>query len=454
MANLIEIAQWETGIYRIETTDPVIGGEDGISNAQAKLLGNRTLYLKGVADDHETRVDSLETSSSNLHRMLGSGAFVKHGVATAAINNGVFNFASVVKNNPPSVPNEVNVVANATSPLVLTFSNGYDANGPVVYYGISASNSQILIGNNLPGILYAEYDPSLNSVSINVDQNTTRVVASYSDPGTTGYWYSLKDEKMYRWNGTAWINVIRVILGSFSFSGSGSFSHYATMGKGVKDVYGRGTVPAGTVSAFAGATSPAGYLLCDGGAISRNIYSDLYAAIGTAYGVGDGSTTFNLPDLRGEFIRGLDNGRGIDNDSFTFQATTTNGSANVTNADTTGLVAGMSITGTGIPANTTILSVTNTTTFVLSANATATGNFVSLTVSLARSLGSFQNDQFQLHTHKYARLSNAVNSGSPTTAAISDWEGVGNVQSTDNPQPVGGSETRPRNIAMNYIIKF
>lgn len=46
MANLKETAQWEDGIYRIEQTDPVVGGEDGIDNIQAKQLGNRTLYLK------------------------------------------------------------------------------------------------------------------------------------------------------------------------------------------------------------------------------------------------------------------------------------------------------------------------------------------------------------------------------------------------------------------------
>lgn len=50
MANLTEIAQWENGIYRIETTDPVLGGENGISNAAAKQLANRTSYLKQLVD--------------------------------------------------------------------------------------------------------------------------------------------------------------------------------------------------------------------------------------------------------------------------------------------------------------------------------------------------------------------------------------------------------------------
>jgi microcystin-dependent protein len=59
-------------------------------------------------------------------------------------------------------------------------------------------------------------------------------------------------------------------------------------------------------------TCPEGRFECDGTAKSRTTYAELYAAIGTLYGAGDGSTTFNLPDLRGEFLRGYDNGRGVD----------------------------------------------------------------------------------------------------------------------------------------------
>ncbi|MEQ1733867.1 MAG: phage tail protein [Bacteroidia bacterium] len=71
-------------------------------------------------------------------------------------------------------------------------------------------------------------------------------------------------------------------------------------------------VPAGLVQHFANITAPAGYLECNGAAVSRTTYAALFAAIGTLYGVGDGSTTFNVPDLRGEFIRGVDKGRGVD----------------------------------------------------------------------------------------------------------------------------------------------
>lgn len=62
--------------------------------------------------------------------------------------------------------------------------------------------------------------------------------------------------------------------------------------------------PPGTVITYAGNTAPTGYLACDGLAVNRTTYSALFAAIGTIYGTGDGSTTFNLPDLRGYFVRG------------------------------------------------------------------------------------------------------------------------------------------------------
>jgi microcystin-dependent protein len=70
--------------------------------------------------------------------------------------------------------------------------------------------------------------------------------------------------------------------------------------------------PTGAVFTMATSTVPAGYLECNGAAVSRTSYATLFGLISTNYGAGDGSTTFNLPDLRGEFIRGWDNGRGVD----------------------------------------------------------------------------------------------------------------------------------------------
>lgn len=68
----------------------------------------------------------------------------------------------------------------------------------------------------------------------------------------------------------------------------------------------------GDIKATASTTTPAGWLLCAGQAISRTTYAELFAAVGTTYGAGDGSTTFNVPDLRGRTIAGLDNMNGTD----------------------------------------------------------------------------------------------------------------------------------------------
>ena len=145
------------------------------------------------------------------------------------------------------------------------------------------------------------------------------------------------------------------------------------------------TSPAGTVIQFAGSSAPAGYLKANGNAVSRTTYAALFAAIGTTYGTGDGSTTFNLPDLRGEFVRGLDDGRGVDS---------------------------------------------------------------------GRALGSAQADELEAHNHDM--YVDATTTGDALT--INDTNGVdeGSLASTiGKPWMVetGGSETRPRNIALLYCIK-
>ncbi len=66
-----------------------------------------------------------------------------------------------------------------------------------------------------------------------------------------------------------------------------------------------GGAPTGAISMYAGTEAPAGWLMCDGSEVSRTEYADLFAVIGTAYGAGDGATTFCVPDLRGRFALGV-----------------------------------------------------------------------------------------------------------------------------------------------------
>lgn len=108
-------------------------------------------------------------------------------------------------------------------------------------------------------------------------------------------------------------------LGVYSNNGSGSAAGAGVgIGQGYSAiVYSDGTnvyladsafaslaSPAGVIISYGGTSAPTGYLTCDGTAYSRSTYSGLFAAIGTTWGVGDGSSTFNVPDLRGAFTRG------------------------------------------------------------------------------------------------------------------------------------------------------
>ena len=94
-------------------------------------------------------------------------------------------------------------------------------------------------------------------------------------------------------------------------------------------------VPTGSVHLMATTTVPSGYVKCNGAVLSRTTYADLFSTIGTAFGAGDGSTTFNVPDLRGEFVRGWDDSRGVDSGrSFGTSQTDQNKSHNHTATST------------------------------------------------------------------------------------------------------------------------
>ena len=118
------------------------------------------------------------------------------------------------------------------------------------------------------------------------------------------------------------------------------------------------TIPSGAVQYFAMNTAPSGWLKANGQAVSRTTYASLFSAIGTTFGSGDGSTTFNVPDLRGEFLRGWDDSRGIDsgrvfgswqaqntNKTTIEMSTGPNGSGSITAPDETGTNSGWITSG-------------------------------------------------------------------------------------------------------------
>lgn len=118
------------------------------------------------------------------------------------------------------------------------------------------------------------------------------------DPGPQGPGFASADATVDSSTGTPTVEVTQ------SGSGAQKALHFAF--GGLKGDPGEGAgMPAGAIAAYAGSKAPEGWLLCDGSTVSRKSYPLLFAAIGTAYGSGDGSTTFGLPDLRGRVPMGI-----------------------------------------------------------------------------------------------------------------------------------------------------
>jgi len=112
-------------------------------------------------------------------------------------------------------------------------------------------------------------------------------------------------------NGNARITGI-LTIGTSSVTIDGTTNTISGISSVTDDFGGYLTIPPGAVQFFARNTAPNGWIKANGANISRSTYSALFAGIGTVFGNGNGSTTFGIPDLRGEFPRGWDDGRGID----------------------------------------------------------------------------------------------------------------------------------------------
>ena len=96
-----------------------------------------------------------------------------------------------------------------------------------------------------------------------------------------------------RWNGVTWTAWIEEGAGALTNKANIDLNNLSATGEAKIS----GAIPTGSISSYGGSTAPTGWLLCSGGAISRTTYENLFSVIGTTYGAGDGSTTFNLPNL-------------------------------------------------------------------------------------------------------------------------------------------------------------
>ncbi len=239
-------------------------------------------------------------------------------------------------------------------------------------------------------------------------------------------------------------------------------------------------VPTGTVLPYGGSVVPTGYLLCDGASYSRSgMYANLFGIIGTSFGAPDGNT-FNVPDLRGQFLRGV---------MPNLQATFT-GSPNSNNItvpahpfNRTGMAVRVTSPLVGLVTDTDYFVITvssNEIAFASSrANAlagvkialsgVATGMVVTQAedpdvlqrlamnkngLGVGAMLGSVQMDQFRRHNHNFDDY-HWYDSGSSPEYSTPDGDGVGQrITSPNATYDRGGNETRPKNAYVNYIIKY
>lgn len=394
MANLKEQSKWEEGIYQLEENDPVVGGEDGISNKQAKQLANRTTYLKQELEKPATTeqvgrtqlADDLTTNDNTKALTAKQGLTLKGFIdsLTRSLGNYIPNSKKSDAINSPSSDTVATSAAAKTAydkgvSALNEANKKLDKSGGVATGGITAPEFTTTNGSKLSTAFRADSSESTDTgrhyiystvYSVNngnVPPNSYRYgVGMYiSGAGTNADIYFPHREGT---DADFWLRT------NFNNDRFAKWTHFvsAEFMIGIPIPYPKGDVPAG-------------FLAMNGQRFSPTNYPELAKKY----------PNNQLPDLRGEFIRGWDNGRGVDR---------------------------------------------------------------------GRGILSSQSDDFKSHSHTppswsgYGGLKDssdgAYEVGSPVVYSqgkdkfIGGYDYAGRIPPTTN---TGGSETRPRNVAFQYI---
>jgi microcystin-dependent protein len=359
MANLTPLPQWDN-VYEREPTDFLDASSSGLDNRPNQELLNRTEWLRAHLPEGSFRSGAVFGEVSNT---TGLPAVLKVGN---------------VSTGPGNSPVNTVFVDGQTVAATLAFSQGWAAGREVVSY-VEFDDIRLYDVEDLatPDGVYEVIFRQDTEIRL-----ASRVFYSYVAPAGTAaeqYWCNLATGLWSEWNGSSWVTSPSVVVLGQVVVQSGLL----TEGR-VYDFRARhwdADLMPGTVAATGNFLAPlGGYLFCDGAAVSRTVYARLFQEIGTRFGSGNGTTTFNLPDLRGEFLRGVDGGRGVDS---------------------------------------------------------------------GRVLGSAQTDQVGSHLHAIklhedAGSAGAIMASGGATAATPDGATALS----------GGTETRPRNVAVAYWIKY
>jgi microcystin-dependent protein len=366
MPSIEVIEQWDD-IYQLETTDPVQGGADGVDNLPHKNLANRTLWLKNnKADKNGNSVNKFQVANGTAANDAVNKSQLDSKASVVGSDIQTFKVANAIANDEAVNLGQLNTKINISD--IQDILDSTNTNKP-----LSANQGRILKGliDNLNTILLSD-DTTLDELQeiVNFIKQNKTTLDTLAISNIAG----LPD----------------ALATKAELGGSATQEYKVAAGVADDDAINKGQLDAalsnstitGSIIAYPSQIVPSGYLECNGSLLSRTTYASLFAIIGTTYGVGDGTTTFNIPDLRGIFIRGLDNGRGLD-----------------------------------------------------------TG----------RTIGSYQADEFKSHAHTIAPMWANGMARNDDSSGIYTWS---RNTSSLNTNSSGGVETRPKNTAMMYCIKY
>lgn len=277
LANMAALTVKGNATNAAATPTDIAAGTDGyVLRRSGTVLGFGTVDTAGITDGAVTSNKILDATVANADLDAGVG--------------GIYKGSGALSGNT--------TVAQGGSTLAFTSTatNGFSVDGTTL--SVDAANNAVGIGTAAPNtnaaldISSTTKGVKLPSLALTATNNASPLSAHIAgmlvyNTATAGTAPNNVVPGLYTNDGTQWILLQTPQTVNTS-------------------------APAGTVSYTAASTVPTGYLECNGAAVSRTTYATLYAAIGTTYGAGNGSTTFNLPDLRGEFVRGWDHGRGVD----------------------------------------------------------------------------------------------------------------------------------------------
>lgn len=408
MANLQEVVSWEAGIYQLETGDPVLGGPGGVSNKQGQALANRTAYLKKHVDDLEGgntaagKADKLSTARNIALAgdVTGQAAFDGSGNITITAtykNSGVVagTYRSVTvdgKGNITAGSNPTNLAGYGITDAVPSAQKGaangvatLDGSGKVPVNQIPATAITDTFVVNTQAAMLA-LTAEVGDLAVRTDLNKSFILR-VAGAATLANWQELLTPTDSVQSVDGMTGAVTIATASEAVKGKAQIATQAEVDTGAddakfvtskklkaaldKDIAANG-YPAGAPIPWPQAVPPVGYLVMAGQSFNPTTYPKL----ALAYPSG------SLPDLRSEFIRGWDSGRGID---------------------------------------------------------------------AQRTLLSSQLDAFRAHNHRASYYVTQQSGGATPVGIVGSFSPATATEYVI--EQTGGLETRPRNIAFNYIVR-